>query len=45
MKNYAFVTLFMHNPQYIYGVLAMGYSLKLTKIEYSGGNDVVINCI
>ena len=34
MKKYAFVTLLMHNPQYIYGILVMGYSLKLTKTKY-----------
>lgn len=34
VKKYAFVTLLMHNPQYIYGTIAMGYSLKLSNTKY-----------
>ena len=32
--KYAYVTLFMNNPKYIYGSLVMGYSLKLTNTKY-----------
>jgi len=34
MVKYAFVTLIMYNPQYIYGALVMGHSLKLSKTKH-----------
>jgi lipopolysaccharide biosynthesis glycosyltransferase len=33
-KPCAFVTLFMKNPHYVYGVLVMGHSLRLTKTKH-----------
>jgi len=33
-KKNAYVTLFMHNPNYIYGTITLGYSLKLTNTKY-----------